>query len=432
MGPDDRHPPPARHVVVLGAGFGGLTVARRLARRARDADLHVTIVDRNNYHTFQPLLYQVATAGLKPQDVGHAVRAVFGLRGDGAPSRVSFRMGEVVDVELEARRVVLADGGRIGYDELVIAAGATTADYGIPGVAEHAFPLKSIEHSLAIRNHVLRQFEKAGRDGRTGADARLTFVIAGAGPTGVELAGAMAELVDGPLRRDHPDLDLERVRIVLAEMQDRPLPPYSGSSQRYAAQELRRRGVELKLGVAIERVEPAAVVFADGERIPTSTLVWTAGVRAAPLADRLGAAQTGGGRIEVGRDLRLPGHGEVWVIGDIAGARDRDGELYPQLAPVAIQQGKHVARELLRRRAGRTPRPFHYLDKGTMATIGRNAAVTELPFGIRLTGFVAWIAWLGLHLLYLVGFRNRVAVLLSWIYNYVTYDRSARLILDDV
>ncbi len=427
------------HVVVIGAGFGGLTAARRLARAADRHHLHVTVVDRHNYHTFQPLLYQVATAGLQPQDIGHNVRSIFGLRGvrsrrrarTGRAPPVAFRMAEVTGVDLADRRVEVADGAALRYDALIVAAGAATADYGIDGVAEHAFPLKSIEESMALRNHVLRRFEEVEGDPGDSDGGELTFVIAGGGPTGVELAGAMAELVDGPLRRDHPDLDLSRVRIILVEMLDTLLPPYSAPSRRYARRELEGRGVDVRLGTAIEEVTDRSVLLDSGERVPTRTVVWTAGVEAAPLAARMGLEQTDGGRVPVAPDLSVPGHPEVWVVGDMAGARDRDGRLYPQLAPVAIQQGKHAVKQLLRRHRGRSTRAFRYLDKGTMATVGRAAAVTELPAGVRFTGFPAWVAWLVLHLLYLVGFRNRVAVFLSWLWNYLTYDRSARLILDD-
>lgn len=413
------------HVIVVGAGFAGLNVARRLSKKAPDeARPRITVVDRHNYHTFQPLLYQVATAGLEPQSIGHSVRGIFhGLD-------VDFRLGTVEGVDWDHRRLLLADGSDLAFDTLVLAAGAATADYGIPGVAEHAWPLKSLPEATRLRNHILTQFERVEAEPGLVDDGVLTFVVAGGGPTGVELAGATAELLDRVVRRDHPHVDLTRARIILVEMMDALLAPYSEKSQRYTRQALEDRGVEVRLGTAISEVHEDRVVLSDGDDIPTSTVVWTAGVKANPLADALGLEQTKGGRVVVAPDLRVPGHPEAYVIGDLAGASDDEGTLHPQLAPVAIQQGKHVADQILRTARGEVTVPFSYLDKGTMATIGRNDAVAEIPFGIELRGFVAWIAWLGLHLLYLVGFKNRATVLLNWTYNYLTYDRAARLILD--
>ncbi len=418
------------HVVVVGAGFGGLTATRKLAGLARSQRLRVTLVDRRNHHTFQPLLYQVATSGLQPQDVGHPLRPIFGLRRfRHRATAVDVRLGEVVEVDREAQTIVLADGGRIAYDHLIVAAGATTADFGLPGVEEHGFPLKTIAEALELRDHILRQFELVATDDAPG---RLTFVVAGGGPTGVEMAGALAELVDHVLRRDHPTLDMRRVEIVLLEAADGLLGGFHQRLGRYALRELRARGVSVRLGAALARAEGDHVVLADGTTIPTRTLVWVAGVRAAPLAQALGVTTGPGGRVPVDERLRLAGDPAVRVIGDMAAARDGTGELFPQVAPVAMQQARWVVADLaadLLDVPG--PPPFRYFDKGTMATVGRNRAVAQLPLGIRITGFPAWVAWLGLHLLYLVGFRNRVAVFLSWIWNYLTYDRAARLILHD-
>ena len=412
------------HVVIVGGGFAGLNAARELGRAAVDVPMRVTLVDQHNHHTFQPLLYQVATAGLEPQSIGRSLR--------GALRRlpVDVRLGVVVAVDWDDRRVVLDDGARLPFDTLVLAAGAETADYGIPGVAEHAFPLKWIPDGIALRNHLLRQFEQVEVRPAAVDDGALTFVVAGGGPTGVELSGAIAELVDQVIRHDHPRVDVSRVRIVLVEMLDTLLAPYSRRSQDYSRAALERRGVEVRTGTAIEAVDDDGVVLAGGERIRAATVIWTAGVRANPLADRLGVTQGHGGRVPVAADLRLPGHGDAFVVGDLAAAVGRDGKPLPQLAPVAIQQGHHVAEQIIRLRRGKSTKPFHYRDRGTMATIGRKDAVAELPFGVRLRGPSAWLAWLGLHLLYLVGFRNRVTVVVNWTYNYVTYDRAARLILD--
>jgi NADH dehydrogenase len=412
------------HVVVVGAGFAGLNTARRLARASRSYPMRITVVDRHNYHTFQPLLYQVATAGLEPQSIGHSVRGMFHRH------RVDFRMATVTAVDLDRRELRFDRGRPLAYDTLVLAVGATTADYGIEGVAEHAFKLKSLPEATRLRNHVLRQFERVDADPGVADEGAMTFVIAGGGPTGVELSGATAELVDRVVARDHPGVDTTRARILLVEMQDTLLPPYSERSRAYTRSALEERGVEVRLGTAIEAVHPDRVVLSDGDEIPTRTVVWTAGVKASPLAEVLGLEQTSGGRIVVGPDLRVPGHPEVYVAGDLAGATDDDGDLLPQVAPVAIQQGRHVAEQVLRRRRGEPTVPFAYADKGTMATIGRSDAVAELPFGIRLRGVVGWVAWLALHLVYLIGFRNRATVLLNWTYNYLTYDRAARLILE--
>ena len=430
---DDAAAGDVPHVVVVGGGFGGLKAARALADAGRDRPLRVTLVDRENHHTFQPLLYQVATAGLQPQDVGHPLRPIFGRRRlTGRRTAVDVRLGEVVAVDRRARQVTLADGATIAYDHLVVAAGAVTNDFGLPGVTEHGFGLKSIREALALRDHVLRCFEEASALPVTDLpEGLLTFVVGGGGPTGVELAGALAELVGDVLARDFPDLDLDRVRIVLLEMTDRLLLAFHPDSSAYARRSLEGRGVEVRTGAAVARAEPGRVVLEDGEVVPTATFVWVAGVRAAPLAEQLGVATTRGGRVEVTPRLHLEDDPRVHVVGDLAGARDRDGELLPQLAPVALQQGAYVAERIVRLLDGeRATEPFRYFDKGTMATIGRNDAVTELPVGgLRYGGFLGWLSWLGLHLLFLIGFRNRVAVLLSWLWNYLTWDRAARLIL---
>lgn len=407
-------------VVVIGAGFGGLEVARRL----KDVPVEVTVVDQNNFHTFQPLLYQVATAGLNAADVAYAVRGLFH-----GQANVRFRQARVTGVDWEAQTVTLADHPSLPFDHLVVAGGATVAYFGTPGAAEHGFPLYTLEDATQLRNHVVRRFEAADADPSELDRGGLTFVVVGGGPTGVETAGALAELFAMVFRRDYPDLDVGRARVVLVEMQDHLLHPFATSSRRHALESLRAKGVEIRFGTKVASVDAAEVTFADGEVLPCQTLVWAAGVQANPLAATVGA-QDGGGRVVVDDDLRLPGRPGAWAIGDIAAARDRKGELLPQLAPVAMQAGRHVARQIGRLVEGRSTEPFRYRDKGTMATIGRRAAVAELPGGIRLRGGVAWLAWLGLHLVFLVGTRNRASVLLSWAWNYLTWDRGPRLILD--
>jgi NADH dehydrogenase len=407
-------------VVIVGAGFGGLSAARSLRR----APVEVLLVDRVNYHTFQPLLYQVATAGLEPEEIAHSVRAILRTQ-----ANFSFRVGTASGVDWARREVAVGGGGRIAYDYLILAAGAATADYGIPGVAEHGLGLKSLADAVNLRAHVLEQFEAAARDPSLAEGGALTFVIAGGGPTGVEMAGAMMELIGKVLRRDYPNLDLSRARVVLLEREPRLLSAFHPSSQAYALSELRRRGVEVRLSAAVKRADAAEVELASGERIAARTLLWAAGVRASPLAERLGLEQTHGGRIVVKEDLSVPGRPEVFAIGDLAASRDPRGALHPQLAPVAIQAGAHAAATIVRRLAGANGLPFVYRDGGIMATIGRNAAVAELSGGLRLRGRAGWVTWLALHLVQLIGFRNRAMVLLNWAWNYFTYERGARLIV---
>lgn len=416
-----------RRVVVVGAGFGGLAVAKGLAGSPVD----VVVVDANNFHTFQPLLYQVATAGLDADDIAHPVRGIVARH-----RNADVRMGRVTWIDLEARRVDLAEGSSLTYDHLVLAAGAVTNTYGIPGVDEHGFGLKTIADALALRAHVLRQFERAAVDPTLVERGALTFVIGGGGPTGVELAGGLTELIERVLAKDFPSLDVRRARVVLVEPTDRVLGAFPRSLSDSARRALARRGVEVLLGAGVARVDDTSVELTDGTVVPASTVVWTAGVTASPLAgviaEQLGdGALTRGGRIVVDDELGLPGHPEVSVIGDLAAATDGDGGLLPQLAPVAVQAGALVARNVIARAEGRPTESFRYVDRGSMATIGRHAAVAQLPGGVRLRGTVGWLSWLLLHLVMLVGFRNRVNVLVNWAWSYLTYDRASRLILDD-
>lgn len=416
------------HVVVIGAGFGGVAVARDLY----GAGVRVTLVDGNNFHTFQPLLYQVATAGLDVADVAHPIRNIFPGR---RRSHVKVVVGTVTSIDPTSKAIRLHDDRRIDYDTLVVAAGAVTADFGVPGVAEHAFPLKSVDDAVALRLHLLRQFERADAGPRPLAPGALDVVVSGGGPTGVEMAGGIAELYSMVLRDDFPDLPVADARIVLVEPQARVLAPFHPDSSAHAADQLGRMGVEVRTGVGITAVDPEGVTIGDGERIAAATVVWAAGVRAHPLAEQLGVELGRGGRIPVEADLTVTGLPDVFAIGDIAAATATDGALLPQVAQPAIQGGKHVARQIRRRLAGEPTEPFRYVDKGSMATIGRHSAVTELANGRRFQGFIGWLAWLGLHLVYLMGFRNRISVFVNWCWNYLTYDRANRLLshrdLDD-
>ncbi|MDT0632652.1 NAD(P)/FAD-dependent oxidoreductase [Rubrivirga sp. S365] len=423
-----RHPSPPPggrplRVVCVGAGFAGL----RLAQELDGEPVELTLVDRNNYHLFQPLLYQVATAALEPEEIAHSVRGV--LQGQ---ANARFRMARATGVDWERRELQTAQGEPIPFDRLVIAAGAETASFGVPGVEEFAFGLKHLEDAVALRSHTIRRFERATLDPDEIDRGALTFVLVGGGPTGVEMSVALVELFDMVLQQDFPELDLSRARVILAEAGDSVLSVYDRDLRQYALDQIRKRGVEVRLGAAVERVEgaggQATAAIIDGERVPAQTVLWAAGVQAAGLAATLGVEQGRGGRIAVEPDLSVPGHTGVYAVGDVAAGV----EPLPQLAPVAQQQARYVARRLAAEARGEAPdaKPFRYTDKGNMATIGRGAAVAEVPGGIKLTGYVAWQAWAWLHLALLIGFRNRANVYVNWVYNYFTYDRSARLVLN--
>jgi NADH dehydrogenase len=408
------------HVVVVGAGFGGLAVARGLDK----LPVEVTLVDRQNFTTFQPLLYQVATAGLNAADVAHPVRGLFHRQ-----RNLRVQRGEVTGVDWERRRVLLADQRDLPFDHLVVAMGAVATWFGVPGAEEHAIPLYTLDDAVTLRNHVLERFEAADADPTLVDRGELNFVVVGGGPTGVETAGALAELFSVVFRRDYPSLGVGRARVVLVEARDALLAPFHASSQRAALDTLRARQVEVRLEEPVAEVTPEHVRFASGEVLSTRTVIWAAGVRAHPLAAALGLPVTRAGRVEVGDDLGVEGHEGVWAVGDVAAPRDhRGGGPLPQVAPVAMQTGAHVARQIGRLLEGRPTQPFRYRDKGTMATVGRRAAVAELPGRIRLRGTLAWFAWLGLHLLYVAGLRNRLSVLLNWAWAYVTWDRGPRII----
>ncbi len=413
---------PRPRVVVVGSGFAGLNAALALA----GAPVDVTLVDRDNYHGFWPLLYQVATAGLGPDDIAHPVRAIFA-----GHQNVTVRLGIVTQVDVEQHRVELDHGEVLLYDYLVLAVGSSTSDFGIPGVREHAFPLKTLPEAVHLRNHILTAFEHADSDRSAIPEGLLTIVLAGGGPTGVEMAGALSELIGTNLALDFRHLDVTAARVVLVEATDRLLGGFSERSQQEALSTLRNKGVEVLLGAPLAKVTADGVTLADGTDIAARTVVWTAGVRANPLASLLPGEKRRNGTVVVEPDLSLPGHPEVFVVGDVAAVVGGDDRALPQLAQVAIQGGRHAAGSILRHLAGRPTRAFRYRDHGIMATIGRQSAVAELPGGLKLRGTLGWLAWLAVHLVFLVGFRNRLVVLVNWAWNYVTWDRASRVILDD-
>lgn len=406
-------------MVIVGAGFGGLEATKVLGRAGIDA----TIVDRHNYSTFQPLLYQIATGGLDPGDVAHTIRRI--LRDH---PTVSVVQGEVQTLDLEGHAVVLANGDRLAYDSAVIATGASAYYFGVPGAREHAFPLYTLTDAMRLRSHVLSRFELAEEQPALVDKGLLRFVLVGGGATGVETAGALAELFAKVMACDFRRIDPTRAEVVVIEALDAVLSAFSPASQRHALETLRAKGVVIRLGETVASITPEQVRLRSGEEIATHTAVWTAGVRAASVAEEVDVERAKGDRIVVNPDLSMPGHPEVFAIGDVAAARDRHGGLLPQLAQPAIQGGRHAARQILRRLAGTPTRPLHYIERGNMATIGRRAAVADLPFGIRLRGTIAWLAWLFLHLLYLIGFRRRLQVLTAWAWNYLVWDWGPRLI----
>jgi NADH dehydrogenase len=406
-------------VVVVGAGFGGLSAARELAR----GDVDVLVLDRNNYHGFWPLLYQVATAGLEPESIAYPVRAI--LR---RYRNVDFQMAEVTGIDFE-RKLVHNDGSPIPYDYLILAAGSANNYFGNDTLAEQTYGLKDIDDAERLRNHILEAFERAVREQDAARRAALlTIVVVGGGPTGVELAGAFAELIRHVLRKDYPMLDIGQARVLLIEATDHVLGAFPATLQRSAARRLQQMGVEVKLRSAVASVADDLVTLKDGSTLAASTVVWAAGVRGARLADALNITLARSGRVKVRPTLDLPERPDVFVIGDMAYLERYKGDQpYPMVAQVAMQQGRLAARNILARLAGRPLRPFRYFDKGTMATIGRRAAVMD-AFGVRLSGFLAWLGWLFIHLIELAGFRNRLVVLANWAYNYFTYDRGVRLI----
>jgi NADH dehydrogenase len=404
-------------IVIIGAGFGGLTAAMRLRRT--DAD--VTVIDRRNHHLFQPLLYQVATAALSPADIAAPIRGILSRQ-----SNARVTLGTVTGIDVAGRAVLLGER-RVPYDQLIVATGAQETYFGHDEWAAVTLGLKRIEDAETMRRRILVAFERA-EDTEDEVERRrlLTFVIIGGGPTGVELAGALAELARAALARDFRRIDPKTARIVLVEGGPRLLPGFPPKLSDAAARALRRLDVELRLGVMVTGCDAEGAVLGD-ERIESCTLIWSAGVAASPAAEWLGIAPGRGGRVPVGSDLTLPGHSEIFVIGDTALVVGPHGPL-PGVAPVAKQQGAYAARVIAARLAGNpAPPPFHYLDLGNLATIGRREAVVDFGW-LKLTGRIAWILWGAAHIYFLIGFRNRIVVALDWLWSYLTYQRGARLI----
>lgn len=408
---------PRPKVVIVGAGFGGLECAKRLSGKPVD----VLLLDRNNYHLFTPLLYQVATSLLNPSDIAYPVRSVFRR----SPN-VRFRLAQVAGVDFGRRQVQVAEG-RIPYDYLVIATGTVTNFFGLESVERVAEGLKDLPEAIALRTHVIRAFENAARETDERArQAWLTFIVVGGGPTGVEYAGALMELIHRVLIRDYREIDLRRVRVILVEALDRVLTGFTPPLSADARRRLELRGVEVKVNTRVLDASPGSVSLSGGEVLHARTLVWAAGVMPGELTAVAGLPVTRSRRIQVDEYLRVPGVEGVFAIGDVAGFV-QDGAELSMMSPQAMQEGRHVGDTIIRLVTRRPLRPFRYWDKGTMATIGRHAAVAQIG-RVSLTGILGWLGWLALHLYYLIGFRNRIVVLASWGWNYFFYDRPIRLI----
>jgi NADH dehydrogenase len=412
-----------KRVIIVGAGFGGLAAAKVLGSPDDGSPVEVTVIDRQNYHLFQPLLYQVAMAGLAATDVAYPIRAA--LHGK---KNVSVLLAEVTAVDVKARTVRLDDGQALPYDYLVMAAGAQTSYFGHDAWIPFAPGLKDLDDALEVRRRVLNALEGAERAVDPAERQRLlTFVVVGGGPTGVELAGAIADLSRDILAVDFKRLDRKAVRVVLVEMADRILTPFDPPLSDKAKAQLEDLGVEVRTGVRVEAID-ADGVRVGGETVHAGTVLWGAGVRPSPLAAALGVPLDRAGRILVGPDCAVPGHPELFVVGDMASFTPEGEQTpLPGISPVAMQEARLVARNILDDVAGLPRRPFHYFDKGFMATIGRARAVAQLG-GLRLSGLLAWLAWVFIHLWYLVGFRNRVAVFTNWIWAYVISRHGARVI----
>jgi NADH dehydrogenase len=402
-------------VVILGAGFGGLTAAKAMAETA-----HVTVVDRHNFQTFLPLLYQVSTAGLAADHVAHPIRGA--LRKSG----VQFRMGSPISVDHKNKTIKLDSSEVLAFDQLIVALGSVTADFSIPGVAQYALGMKSVSEALAIRAEVMRRFEDLCR---FEDDTSFSISVVGGGPTGVEMAGAFAELVRGPLKNDQAHA-AAHIRINLIEAGPRVLPMFSEKLSARAKKDLEKLGVNVLLNTAVAELKPRSIIVKDGNEIASEVTIWAAGVKGEPAGGLLNLPLVST-RIDVDETLQVKNYPGIFAIGDISGFVGKDGRFLPMVAPVAMQQGRFIAKQIKRLADGKALEAFKYIDKGSMATIGRHKAVVEVK-SFRMAGIPAWYAWLWLHLFYLVGGRNKIGTMADWTWNYLTFDRGNRHIMDSV
>jgi NADH dehydrogenase len=408
-------------VVIVGGGFGGMDTARALAHERVD----ITLIDRRNHYLFQPLLYQVATAALNPADIAQPIRSILRKQ-----SNVTVLMDEVSAVEAAHNRLLLCESGTLAYDYLVLATGATHSYFGHDDWTERAPGLKTIEDALEIRRRILYAFEEAERAQERDQQPWLTFVVVGGGPTGVELAGAITEVAFHSLKRDFRRIDPGKARVILLEASPHILGSYSPESQRRAVLQLEQLGVDVRVNSLVTGIDAAGVTIAGGERLAARTVLWGAGVAASPLGRTLGVPLDRAGRFLVTPNLNPPGIANVFIVGDLAAVKQDNGMLVPGVAPAAMQMGKYAAQAIVDLTHDKPifAHPFHYADKGALATIGRKKAVADFPGHIRMWGFLAWMAWLFIHILFLIGFRNRFIVLFEWAWAYVTFQRGARLI----
>ena len=406
------------HIVIVGAGFAGLETARGLA----NAPVRITLIDKNNHHLFQPLLYQVAIAGLLPSQIAQPVRTIFRKQ-----KNLAFQMGEVTEIDLNEKYIKL-NGSVIAFDYLVISAGARTNFFGFETLEEYGLQLKDLDTAVKTRNHLLSMFEQASHEGDTEKrKSMLTFVIVGGGPTGVETAGALSELITHVMRKDFPRLDLKDAQVILLEAGPSLIAAYPDELREATFKLLRNKNVDIRLNTKMQDFNGQRVMLGDGSTIETQTLIWTAGAKAAEIIDSLGMEQASMGRVRVTPSLQLPLFPDAFVIGDSALLVNGNGQPLPMLSTVAIQQGKAAAKNIRRLIEGKEPLPFHYKDPGLLATIGRNAAVARI-FGISFSGFIAWVIWVFLHIYRIVGFRNRILVMFNWAWDYFFYDNQVRLI----
>lgn len=408
-------------VIIIGGGFGGLWAAKTLTNKA----VEVTLIDRKNHHVFQPLLYQVATAVLSPGEVAYPIRRILNKA-----SNIEVILGEVKGFDTEGKTVTLDDGTEVGFDHLIVAAGARHAYFGHDDWQTFAPGLKTIEDAVEIRRRIFLAFEIAERKASlTGEHVPLNFVVVGGGPTGVELAGAIADIARQALKNDFRAIDTTKARVMLFEGSDRVLGTFASELSDSAKTQLEDLGVEVHLNSYVTEIEPGRVKVA-GKWIECEVVLWATGVAASPLGKQLNAEIDKAGRVLVNRDLTVPGSPEIYVIGDMASLKQANGEPVPGVSPAAMQMGTHAAKNILATVEGRPRHEFTYVDKGTMATIGRSKAISDV-FGLKTTGLVAWLFWLFLHVFFLIGFRNRLVVLASWFWAYLTRERSARLITGD-
>ena len=406
-----------KHVVIIGAGFAGLEAARALA----EAPVKITLLDRQNYHLFQPLLYQVATAGLSPEDIAHPVRAILRKQ-----RNLEFRQVEVTDFDVENQAVITSNGA-IRYDFLIVACGSTTNYFGLQSVAKNSFGLKSIDEAITIRHHVLRNFELAAQEDNVDVRrAMMTFAVVGGGPTGVELAGAFSELIYTVLKKDYPTLNFKDARIILLEASDKVLPAMPEKLREATAEILWQKKVEVRFGGIVTDFDGKTISLKGGEMIPARSLIWAAGVKAADIIDKLGAKQGSLTRAVVTSTLQMENHPEIFVVGDAAHI-DENGRPLPMTAVVALQSGRQAAINIVNIIKGQNPAQFVFNDLGTLATIGRNAAVGQIG-SLQISGMIAWLLWTFIHIWRLVGFRNRIFVFWRWFWDYIFFDRSVRLI----